>query len=254
MRVLVTGAGGVLGKRVLGLVLEAEHDVSVLTHDATRPFPEPIRVHRGDLGSGSGLEAALDGADAVIHCAGDPRNHDMVDAVGTARMVAASNRDTHFIYPGIVGSDVIPLKYYKSKMAAEAAITERPWTVMRSTQFHQLAWMLMERMSRWPVMAVPAKTRLQPIDPTTVARHLVAALETPNAGRLPDLGGKHVYEVVEVARSFLATRMIRRMVVPVNLPGLVGASLRAGGNLTPNRDEKGGTWNDFVGKRLGESR
>lgn len=34
--------------------------------------------------------------------------------------------------------------------------------------------------------------------------------------------------------------------IKLNVPGIVGAAFRAGGNLTPNRTTEGKTWNDFV--------
>ncbi len=252
MRVLITGAGGVLGKRTLARAVESGHEVSVLTHSADRQFPDVSKVHRADLATGEGLKPALDGVEAVIHCATDPSRHNEVDVVGTERLVAASDPDTHIVYPGIVGSDVIQLKYYRSKIRAEAALTERPWSVIRATQFHHLAWMMLERWSRYPMMVVPAGTRLQTLDPNTIAAQMVAALEHPGGGLLPDIGGPRAYEFSELAKSFLAARRKRRWVIPVNIPGLAAAGFRAGGNLTPNRDESGDTWNDFVGRRLSD--
>ena len=39
----------------------------------------------------------------------------------------------------------------------------------------------------------------------------------------------------------------------INVPGIVGAAFRAGGNLTPNRTSDGKTWNDFVAERMAEA-
>jgi uncharacterized protein YbjT (DUF2867 family) len=247
MRVLVTGAGGLLGDRVLRLALEAGHEVGAATHTADRRFPDEARPVVMDLATGAGLE----GIEAVIHCASDFRNHHSVDAEGTRRLVEASRPDTHFIYPGIVGSDVIPLKYYHSKMEAEAALLQRPWTVIRTTQFHHLGWALMARQCKRMLMPVPTRTRIQPLDPESLAVRLVEAVAAGERGRAPDLGGRFVYDVSDLARSYLEATGKKRWVVRFNWPGLVGASLRAGANITPNRDEQGETWNEFVARQPG---
>jgi uncharacterized protein YbjT (DUF2867 family) len=252
MRVLVTGASGVLGGRVMERALAAGHGVVAATSRAGRSFPEPVRTAVLDLGTGAGLTEALAGVEAVIHCASDAAHHAEVDARGTRRLVEASEPGTHFVYPGIVGSDVIPLAYYRSKMASEAALLDRPWTVIRTTQFHQLAWSIMARLARRPpLMPVPGNTRIQPLDPGSLATRLVEALVTGAQGRAPDLGGPFAYDVSALARSYLEATRTRRWLISVNWPGLLWASLRAGANLTPNRDETGETWNDFLARRLG---
>jgi len=81
----------------------------------------------------------------------------------------------------------------------------------------------------------------------------VEAAEVGPQGRLPDLGGPTVYDVKDLARSVATALGRSRRVIGVNIPGLVGAAFRAGGNLTPNRDETGATWNDFVAARIGSS-
>jgi uncharacterized protein YbjT (DUF2867 family) len=252
MRVLVTGAGGVLGARVLERAVRAGYEVVATTSRPDRRFPDAATTALLDLGTGAGVSEALVGVEAVIHCASDSADHARVDAIGTRRLVEASAPGTHFVYPGIVGSDVVPLAYYRSKIASEAALRERPWTVIRTTQFHQLAWGIMIRLSRRPpLMLVPGNTRIQPLDPGSLATRLVEAAATGAQGRAPDLGGPFAYDVSALARSYLDATGTKRWLVSLNWPGLVWASLRAGANLTPNRDETGETWNDFLARRLG---
>jgi hypothetical protein len=83
-----------------------------------------------------------------------------------------------------------------------------------------------------------------------MARRLVDAVERGPGGRLPDIGGRFAYEMTDLTRSYLRAKGLRRPLVRRNRSGLVGAALRAGGNLTPNRDETGETWNDFVARQL----
>src|SRR3712207_7219654 len=53
-----------------------------------------VEAVRGDLRSGSGLADALAGADAVVHCASDPRGFQAVDVAGTERLLARSEEHT----------------------------------------------------------------------------------------------------------------------------------------------------------------
>jgi uncharacterized protein YbjT (DUF2867 family) len=246
---LVTGGTGTLGRRVARELLSRGHATRVLTRDESPASDGETRV-LGDVTTGAGLSDALDEADVVFHCATDNRRHKEVDRDGTARLLDVAQRASRplIVYPGIVGSDVIPLGYYASKEKAEETIARSglAWIVLRSTQFHQLIWWLMGNLARPPLMVVPNDTRAQPIDPSAVARAMVDAAEGGARGRLPDLGGPTAYSTKDLAGSYLAATGKKRRVIQINVPGIVGAAFRAGANLTPNRDDSGKTWNEFV--------
>lgn len=254
MIVLVTGASGTLGRLVVSALAERAHAVRAMTRTRDARFPAPAQGVVADLGSGEGVPDAVDGVEAIVHCATDPRSHRRVDRDGTKLLVDTATRSgvAHIVYPGIVGEDVVPLRYYRSKIAAEDAIAASGigWSLLRSTQFHEFIWWLLSRRARLPLAFVPAGTRAQPIDPAAVARRLADAVEVGPSGRLPDIGGPHAYEATQLARSYLAAVELDRKIVPLNLPGIVGASLRAGANLTPNRADDGRTWNEFVAERI----
>lgn len=242
MSILVTGATGVLGT----LVVDEIRSRGLEARAAARRGPIVL-----DLARGTGIEEALEGVEAIIHCATDPRRHRAVDVAGTRRLLEMAA--VPVVLPSIVGCDVVPLRYYRSKLAAEElATSHRPgFTILRATQFHHFVWAMMERIAPSPLMVVPHDTRFQVLDPAALARRLVDAAEAGPAGRLPDLGGPFAYEARDLARSFLAATGRRRPIYRFNLPGVTGAALRAGANLTPNRAEDGETWNDFVGRRAG---
>lgn len=239
-----------LGSGVTRIASERGHTVRRLS-----------RRHRGegwlvgDVISGDGLEEAATGVDVIVHCASDPRRHEQTDVTGTRRLVAAARNagGVHVVFPGIVGSDVIPLGYYRSKSAAEEILTQSGLqvSIQRYTQFHELLWMALSKLTKSPLTVVPNDTRFQVLDSRTAARHLVEAAERGPEGRLPDLGGPTAYDAKDLARSVATALGRKRKVVGLNLPGLVGAAFRAGGNLTPNRDDTGATWNDFVAHKIG---
>jgi uncharacterized protein YbjT (DUF2867 family) len=253
MEVLVTGGTGVLGSAVVAELVGRVHAVRVLTRHPTE-VPDTARAVPGSLASTGAVAEALDGVTAVVHCATDPRKHRQVDREGTERLLDAAVRagDPHIVYPGIVGSDVIPLGYYKSKVAVEEMIegSRSPHTILRATQFHTLIWDALTRMSRFPVMVLPRDTRFQPIDHAVVARMLVDSVEAGPHGRLDDIGGPMAYSAKDLATSHRAATGHGRRMLQLNLPGIVGAAFRAGGNLTPNRAPDGRTWNDFVAEKL----
>lgn len=255
MIALVTGGTGILGRVIAEELLARAHAVRVMTRSGSSLIPEGSNRKVGDLITGIGLPDAVDGVDTIFHCATDNRRHRKVDRAGTDSLVDVADRAGRpsIVYPGIVGSDVIPLGYYKSKLAAEKAIADSglAWAVLRATQFHQLIWRLLGLQARTPLMVVPHDTRFQPIDPRSVARAMVDAAEQGETGRLPDLGGPTAYTAKDLAGSYLAATGKRRRVIQLNAPGIAGAAFRAGANLTPNRDGSGGTWNDFVREAIG---
>lgn len=250
MKVLVTGASGVLGTHVSRVAVERGHTVRRLSRSST------VRAGwlSGDLATGDGVIAAVEGVDVVIHCATDPRHHKATDVVGTSRLLdaALASGGPHIVYPGIVGSDVIPLGYYRSKTTAERMLeaSDCPVTIQRYTQFHDRLWHVLKALTRARIVPIPNDTRFQVLDAAAAARRLVAAAESPSAGRLPDLGGPTVYDVRDLARSVATALGRTRRIIRINVPGLIGATFRAGGNLTENRDDTGSTWNEFVAEKL----
>src|SRR5687767_12553748 len=74
MRVLLTGATGLLGPRIARALIVAGHDVTAL-HRASSPLArlEGLQLARvlGDVTDRESLRRAIAGHDAVIHSAGD---------------------------------------------------------------------------------------------------------------------------------------------------------------------------------------
>lgn len=254
MIVLVTGASGRLGYRVAERLIERAHAVRAMTRSPANAIPVEATAVRADLGTGAGLPDAVDGVDAIVHCATDPRAALQVDDRGTAKLIELAERSgrPHLVFPSIVGCDVIPGRYCSAKLVAEGRVeeSELPWTISRFTQFHESIWAAAERRSRAPVVLAPASTWIQPLDTEVAALRLVDAVEVGPAGRLPDLGGRQAFEAKALIGSYLAATARRRLVLAVNYPGIRGAVLRAGGLLTENKTSTGDSWNDFVAQRL----
>jgi dihydroflavonol-4-reductase len=72
MRILVTGADGMLGSNLVRLLLEREHEVGVLIHPSSRSVTlEGLKItkHSGDILKPESLTSVVEGYDAVVHAA-----------------------------------------------------------------------------------------------------------------------------------------------------------------------------------------
>ena len=97
MKVLVTGATGYVGRRVVERLGQEGVAVTALVRRAETPVPANVRTAVGDLTESPGLEHALRGMDAVVHCAahlgaGNRECHRRVNVAGTAAMLRAAVR------------------------------------------------------------------------------------------------------------------------------------------------------------------
>jgi uncharacterized protein YbjT (DUF2867 family) len=248
--ILVTGGTGTLGKMVVQRLTEQGRPVRVLSRRPASAEPGPVGWATGDLRAGRGVDAAVSGAEVIVHCAtgrGD---------VGAARnLIEAAQRagTPHLVYVSIVGVDRVPVGYYKSKLAVERQVEDGalPWTILRATQFHQLILRGCEALAHLPVLLVPAQTAFQPIDAAEVADRLAGLAIGPAAGRVPDMGGPEVRGATELARSYLRASGRHRLVLPVRLPGAAFAGYRSGVHLAPQHAVGRVTFSQFLATRFG---
>ncbi len=258
MKVLVTGSTGSLGRLVVPRLQDAGCGVRVLSRHSSAGGAD-IECVAGDLASGVGVQAAVQGAEIIIHCAGTRQG----DEDKARHLVQAASRagTRHLVYISVVGADRIPISsgidramfgYFGSKFAAERVVADSglPWTTVRATQFYESMLMLVERMSRLPVIPVSAGWRFQPIEAGEVADRLVElALGTPS-GLVPDIAGPRAYDMAQLVRTYLRTTGRHRLILPVWLPGKANRAFRAGANLAPDRAVGRRTWEDFLAARL----
>ncbi|GAA2816245.1 NAD(P)H-binding protein [Kitasatospora paracochleata] len=248
--ILVTGGTGTLGSHVVPLLRRAGHEVRVLTRH-TREATDGVSYVACDLLADEGIDAALDGARTVLHLAGSNKGDD----VATRHLAAAARRTgvRHLVHISVIGADAIPLGYFRAKHAAEQAVAGSgvPWTVLRAAQFHDLALTVARAMAKLPVVPGPGGIRWEPVDAREVAARLVDLALAEPAGRVPDLAGPTVHRMDELVRSYLAATGRRRPVLPVRVPGRMGAAYRAGANLAPESADRGRlTWESFLAERV----
>ncbi|WP_269856614.1 SDR family oxidoreductase [Streptomyces sp. RPT161] len=249
--ILVTGGTGVLGAAVVRRLVAEGRGVRVLSRraDRTAMVPEQAQWAVGDLTGGTGLDAALDGVGAVVHCASDNR-HWKNDVVAARHLIAAARGAgaPHLLYVSIVGVDRVPYGYYRVKRQVEQELegSGLPWTVQRATQFHDLLLVVAQQLARLPVVCVPSGVSFQPIDVGEVADKVAQLAVGEAAGRVPDLGGPQVLSAADVVAAVLRARGSRRPVVPVPLPGRLVRAVRDGGLLAPGHAVGQRRFEDFV--------
>ncbi|NUU25144.1 MAG: hypothetical protein HOV68_27125, partial [Streptomycetaceae bacterium] len=71
------------------------------------------------------------------------------------------------------------------------------------------------------------------------------ALGAP-AGHVPDMGGPHVYEASDLARSWLRAAGKKRWVLPTRIPGKAGAGFRSGALTTPRNAVGVKSWEEYL--------
>lgn len=247
---VVTGGTGTLGRPLVRDLVAAGHTVRVLSRHAPAAgtLPGGATHLPVDLRTGESLHAALDGADVVVHCATGFKG----DEVAGGHLVAAARTVgvAHLLYISIVGIDRIPTGYYRAKLAVERQLEASgvPWTILRTTQFHDLLVRICQA-QRWSPVLVTPSVRFQPIEVTEVAARMAELAAAPPAGRVDEMGGPEVRQGRDLARAYLRAAGKRRMIVPLRLPGGMFAQLRAGANLAPERAVGVRTFEEYLAAR-----
>ena len=255
---LITGGTGTLGRLVVPRLREAGRLVRVLSRSSHKSG-DGIELMVGDLATGEGLDAAVDGVGTIVHLAGSAKG----DEDKARNLVQAASRAgaQHLVYISVVGAERIPVVsgvdrtmfgYFASKRAAEKVVADSglPWTTLRATQFHDLLLMVARQLAKLPVLPVPAGFRFQPVDAGEVAARLAELSLGKPSGLVPDIAGPRVYGAAELLRGYLRASHRHRPILPVRLPGKAARAVRAGANLAPERAVGHRTWEDFLTERL----
>ena len=226
MRVAVAGGTGLVGQHVVALLEQAGHQAVLLARS------------RGiDLTTGTGLDAALAGAEVVLDVSNvttlSKKRSVRFFTEATTRLLAAGARAgvRHHLALSIVGVDRVGLGYYAGKLRQEELIRDAylPWTVLRATQFHEFAEQLLAR-GPGPLVLVP-RMRVQPVAAREVAARLVVLALGPALGMAPELAGPQVRELIDLVRQVVRARGHRGLVAGVRIPGSGPA---ASGGLLPS--------------------
>jgi uncharacterized protein YbjT (DUF2867 family) len=201
--ILVTGGTGTLGRPVVRRLREAGATVTVLSR-RPRETAEGIRYISGDLSTGEGIEAAVRGAEVIVHCAGSRKG----DEQKTRTLVGAAKHARHIVLISVVGADRVPqgsaidralFGYFGMKLATERVVEQSGvgWTTLRATQFYDLILIVAKALAKPPVIPDPTGFRFQPVDAGEVAERMAELALGEPCGLVPDMAGPKMYTLAE---------------------------------------------------------
>jgi len=229
-KILITGGTGMLGRALSAIFLQ--HNIPFEVASRSNPDNLSSWLHI-DLETGEGLEEATKGKEIIYHLAsGTMQFNKAIDVEGTQRLLekAKQNGVSKFIYISIVGTDQVPIPYYRYKRQAEEAIENAgiPFTILRATQFHQFIDMIFQKLLRFPIAILPKKAQFQPVETKAVAQKLFELREGAPLNKIINLGGQEVFTMGELAKSWLKAQNKKKLLLHLPLFGKLNKALKGG--------------------------
>mgnify|MGYP006271044435 CR=1 FL=1 len=243
-RVLLTGATGYVGGRLLGLLESRGEAVRCLAR-----HPEHLRgrvgrgteVVAGDLLDEGSLEGAMAGVDAayyLVHSLGMRERFEEAEREAAENFAGAAARQgvRRIIYLGGLGQNPDSSPHLRSRRRVGEVLRASgvPTIEFRASIIigsGSLSFELIRALARkLPVMMIPkwGRTPIQPIAIEDVLAYLVQGLdrglggESPGSGAVYEIGGPDVVRYVDLLTEYARQRGLVRLMIPapVLTPGL----------------------------------
>ena len=241
MRILLTGATGYIGKRLLPVLVENGHNVICCVRDLKRFNPpeslkskiEIIELDLLDKSTMGNIPENIDGAYYLVHSMSSSKNYQQLEHESARNFKEAMNttKVKHVIYlSGIVNSEGLS-KHLSSRKNVEKELSKGNYnlTTLRagiiigsgSASFE----IIRDLVEKLPVMITPKwlETRCQPIGVTDVIQFLVKTLFNEKGyDKDFDIGGPDILSYKEMLLEFAHVRNLKRhiFIVPVMTPRL----------------------------------
>ncbi len=236
--ILVTGATGYIGGRLVPRLLEAGYDVCCLARDEKRlrgkPWYGQVKTCEGDVLHPETL-TLMDGIDTayyLVHSLTRGQEDFVARDVTAARNFAQAAKAAgikRIIYLGQLGQPdkgQNPSRYLQARHLAGDALRESgiPVTEFQagvivgsgSVTYEMIRYLT----ERWPFLVCPlwAYTLGQPIAVRDVLSYLLAALDAPEStGQTIEIGGPDTLTFAEMLLGYSVERGLARWMIPVRL-------------------------------------
>lgn len=220
MKIAVIGGTGLIGAQVVRILNGSGHEA--VPHSPSTGL---------DLLTGTGLAAALAGADVVVNLTNSPTFDEDSPAFFETTMnnlldAAEAAGVGHAVILSIVGAELVPdLVYYRAKVLQEDILKTGPvpYSIVRATQFFEfmdatLSWVADDKTVRLPA------TRIQPMAAADVAQAVADVCAGPPLQGTRNIAGPDVFTLDELGRITLAAHHDPRTVVTDDNAGMFAAA------------------------------
>ena len=242
---LLTGATGAVGSRLLPMLLASGERVRCLVREPRRlgQHRVSVQITLGDLAELADpylLRQALRGVDTVVHLAATirdqpPHRLEELNGLATVRLLRAAEDlglKRFIFFSALNAGRTQRTRFFRAKALAEQAVTESP---LDTTVFapsivydHSDPWItLLRRFSFLPVMPVAGsgQARYEPIWAADVAQAVVASLQGTDGDDRYELAGPQALSYDEisdlVSRASGRPRPLLHIPLPVVRSGLI---------------------------------
>lgn len=241
MKILLTGATGYIGKRLLSLLLDHGNEVICCVRDKNRfyfseKFKNKIQVIEVDFLNPESLKNIpndIDAAYYLIHSMSGASNYDELESISANHFIEKINQTNakQIIYLSGIVNDASLSKHLSSRKAVEEILKTAavPSTVLRagiivgsgSASFE----IIRDLVDKLPVMITPKwlNTKCQPIAISDVLEFLIRSLLNPlTYNESFDIGGPDILTYKEMLLEFAKAKKLQRYIytVPVMTPKL----------------------------------
>jgi len=234
MKVLIAGANGYIGTRLIPILLDKGHEVVCLVRDKRRfheqsDYSEKVTLLKGDLLHKESIEAFpkdIDAAYYLVHSMSQNEDFAKLEAQSGKNFVDILDKTNckQIIYLSGITNDDNLSKHLQSRRHVEDVLGEAkaPLTVLRaaiiigsgSSSFE----IIRDLTEKLPLMTVPrwVNTKCQPIGIRDVLAYLEGVLSNKKAlNKTFDIGGPDILTFKEMMLGYAKVRKLKRYIITI---------------------------------------